>query len=259
MTFQSCLDERAAPVVADTSVVISLNATGCAEAILRALPNRCVVVEQVSLDLQVGRRTGRLDADALAVPIEENLIEHAQLEEAGLVHFPRTSSPGPQPRPSVTAKPQSSPAPSNGARSPSSMRARPERFPGLGIGCAVEVLAQQRVHSATVSPCRVRRPGSWPHAQCPGPLRAVDRKPHRKGTGCRTPLTTKRLRVNGPPRPNALLSGRSVPPEGLRVTTRDPVRPSDTISHGSTHNTSQTESTQCSLCTERNATEFPLH
>ena len=33
MTFQSSPDERKAAVVADTSVVINLNATGCADAI----------------------------------------------------------------------------------------------------------------------------------------------------------------------------------------------------------------------------------
>ncbi len=38
MTFQSSLDERTVPVVADRRVVINLNATGCAEAILRACP-----------------------------------------------------------------------------------------------------------------------------------------------------------------------------------------------------------------------------
>ena len=35
-----------------------LNATGCADAILRALANRCVVVEHVSLEFQAGRDTG---------------------------------------------------------------------------------------------------------------------------------------------------------------------------------------------------------
>lgn len=58
MVCRGCLDERPASVVVDTSVVINLNATGCADAILRALPNRCVVVEQVSLELQAGRDTG---------------------------------------------------------------------------------------------------------------------------------------------------------------------------------------------------------
>ena len=39
MVRRSCLDGRAGPVVADTSVVINLHATGRAEAVLRALPN----------------------------------------------------------------------------------------------------------------------------------------------------------------------------------------------------------------------------
>ena len=79
MALRSCLDERPAPVVADTSVVINLNATGCSEAILGALPNRCVVPKEVSLEPRVGRRTGREDADALAALSEQQLVEHAQL------------------------------------------------------------------------------------------------------------------------------------------------------------------------------------
>ena len=44
MVRQSCLRDRTVPVIADTSVVINLNASKCAETILDALPNPFLVV-----------------------------------------------------------------------------------------------------------------------------------------------------------------------------------------------------------------------
>ena len=87
MACPSCLDECTAPVVADTSVIINLNATGCADVILRELPNRCLVVENVSLELEAGRRRDHGDADALASLIGQRLVEPARLGEVGVSHF----------------------------------------------------------------------------------------------------------------------------------------------------------------------------
>ena len=152
MTFRSCLDNRTAPVVADTSVVINLNATGCAEAILRALPNRCVVVEQVSLELQVGCRTGRRDADTLAVLIQENLIEPVQLGSAGLVHFANLVTGS-----AAETLDDGEAATIAGAIERSTaalvderkaLRTCAERFPDLYTGCTVDVLAQRHVQAA---------------------------------------------------------------------------------------------------------------
>ena len=56
MECQSWLTDPTVLVVADTSVAINLNATGCSEIILGALPNRFAVVEQVALELEAGRR-----------------------------------------------------------------------------------------------------------------------------------------------------------------------------------------------------------
>ena len=87
MARRSCLDGRAGPVFADTSVVINLHATGRADAILRALPNRILVVEEVVRELEEGRRTGREDAGALARWIADGLVETARLGAAGMGHF----------------------------------------------------------------------------------------------------------------------------------------------------------------------------
>ncbi len=152
MVCRSCLDECAAPVVVDTSVVINLNATGCAEAILRSLPNRCVVVEDVLLELQIGRQTGRGDADALAVLIEQHLVEHTRLGDAGRSHFAmlvtgsasETLDDGEAATIACAIK-RSAVALVDERKA---IRICTERFPSLGIGCTIDVLAQRHVRAA---------------------------------------------------------------------------------------------------------------
>ena len=63
------------PGVAVEASSPALIATGWSEAILETLPYRCVVAEEVSLELQAGRRTGRGEAGAL------------NLETWGISHF----------------------------------------------------------------------------------------------------------------------------------------------------------------------------
>ncbi len=152
MVCRSCLDERAAPVVVDTSVVINLNATGCAEAILRSLPNRCVVIEDVLLELQIGRQTGRGDANALAVLVEQHLVERAQLGNIGMSHF----------RSLVTGSASETLDDGEAATiacaieqgavalvdERKAIRICIERFPNLAVGCTVDVLAQCHVQAA---------------------------------------------------------------------------------------------------------------
>ena len=144
MVRSSCLDERPAPIVADTSVIINLNATGCATTILRALPNRCVVVEDVSLELQLGRRTGRGDADAL-----DALIEQVQLGNVGASHFAdlvsgsaaQTLDDG-EAATIAYAIEQSAVALIDDRKA---IRICTESFPNLAVGCTVDVLAQRHV------------------------------------------------------------------------------------------------------------------
>ena len=152
MVCRSFLDERPAPVVLDTSVVINLNATGCADAILRALPNRCVVVEQVSLELHVGRRTGRGDADAFAMLIEQKLVEHARVGDTGMRHF-TTLVTGPaaetlddgEAGTIACALEQGAVALVDERKA---IRICAARFPNLAVGCTVDVLAQHHVQAA---------------------------------------------------------------------------------------------------------------
>ena len=87
MERQSCLNDLTVPVVADTSVVINLNATEYAEAILNALPNRFLVVSEVRLELEEDRQTGRNDSAALAALVASGRAEIVQLGDGGIQHF----------------------------------------------------------------------------------------------------------------------------------------------------------------------------
>ena len=152
MVLRSCLDERPAAVVADTSVIINLNATGCSETILGALPNRCVVLGEVSLELQAGRRMGRGDADALAALIEQHLVEQARLGDAGMSHFANlvggsaaeTLDDG-EAATIACAIERSAVALIDDRKA---IRICAERFPNLAVGCTVDVLAHRHVQAA---------------------------------------------------------------------------------------------------------------
>ena len=87
MVRQSCLRDRTVPVIADTSVVINLNATQCAETILDALPNPFLVVSEVVLELESGLQTGRNDAAALDAWHTSGQVQIVPLGNTGTRHF----------------------------------------------------------------------------------------------------------------------------------------------------------------------------
>jgi len=76
-----------AALVGDTSTVINLSATGRAREILRALPNRFLVVDVVAKELDTGRQRGRLDANVLEELVAEKLVEIVSLDDAANAHF----------------------------------------------------------------------------------------------------------------------------------------------------------------------------
>ena len=149
MNCRSCLDNRTASVVADTSVIINLNATGRAEAILRALPNRLVVVEEVLLELREGRQKGWEDADALSDLIARQIIKHARLGNSGMRHFAllvagsaaQTLDDG-EAATIACALQRNAIALVDERKA---IRICTERFPNLVTGCTVDVLAQKDV------------------------------------------------------------------------------------------------------------------
>ncbi len=81
------LIDPAALLVADASAAINLNATGCAEAILRALPNRVAVVDVVPRELELGRRRGRQDPDLLNGLVAAGVLAIVKLDDAAARHF----------------------------------------------------------------------------------------------------------------------------------------------------------------------------
>ena len=204
MVYRSCLDERAAPVVVDTSVVINLNATGCAEAILRSLPNRCVVVEDVLLELQIGRQTGRGDADALAVLLEQHLVEHARLGNIGMSHFRSLVSGSAFETLDDGEAATIACAIDRGAVAVvderKATRICAERFPNLTIACTIDVLAQQQVQAALGS----RLPDAVFNALDRGRMRVPDKYGQwvvdligkERSAGCRS--LPKRFRADPP-------------------------------------------------------------
>ena len=81
------LVDPAALLVADASTVINLNATGCAKAILSALPNRLAVVDVVPRELELGRRQGRQNTDLLNELVAARLVGIVKLDDASARYF----------------------------------------------------------------------------------------------------------------------------------------------------------------------------
>ena len=87
MERQSCLTDRAVPIVADASVLINLNATKCAETILDALPNPFLAVSEVIPELKSDEQTGRDDAAAVSAWQASGQLQVVQLGGTGMQHF----------------------------------------------------------------------------------------------------------------------------------------------------------------------------
>lgn len=83
----TCLTDPNARLVADASIVINLNATGCARDVIRALPNRVVVVDVVPVELAGGWQRRRQDADLLNELVASNFVEIVRLDEISEQHF----------------------------------------------------------------------------------------------------------------------------------------------------------------------------
>lgn len=83
----NCLLDPSVIAVLDTSAVINLNATGRADGILRALPNRAVVVEAVMEELEQGRLRGRENAELTRKLVLAGLVEIVKLGPAGGIHL----------------------------------------------------------------------------------------------------------------------------------------------------------------------------
>lgn len=94
MGLPDCLFDSSALLVPDASVLINLNATGCALKIFGALTNRVAITDIVIDELETGRAKGRTDAclvdDLLACERADRVTLTSECEEAflGLVAGP---------------------------------------------------------------------------------------------------------------------------------------------------------------------------
>lgn len=89
MSWLGYLADSKAIFVADTSVLINLNATGRAESILGGLPCRFVVPENVCVEIENGRVNGHADADHLDRLVALGHLKRVALGEAGLAVYER--------------------------------------------------------------------------------------------------------------------------------------------------------------------------
>jgi predicted nucleic acid-binding protein len=87
MASSSFHDDPNVVIVADTSAIININATGAAEEILTAVPNAIVVAAVIPSELEDGRRKGRRDADLLQSHITSGLIEVVSLDDLSNKYF----------------------------------------------------------------------------------------------------------------------------------------------------------------------------
>ena len=70
-------------LVADASVAINLNATGCALEIIRAQPGALVITENALAELAEGRRNGHRDYDQLQALIAAGAVQVGRLDDSG--------------------------------------------------------------------------------------------------------------------------------------------------------------------------------
>lgn len=76
-----------APLVADTSVVINLIATGLASPIIETLPQPFVVVDIVRSELAIGRGRGRMDSEQFDELVSNGIVKVVTLGDFGMQHF----------------------------------------------------------------------------------------------------------------------------------------------------------------------------
>lgn len=152
MECRSCLNDPTAVIVADTSVAINLNATGYFEAILDALPNRMVIVEEVVLELENGRGNGRDDADALIEIVGSGRLEIVQLGDAGTPLFKNLVSGAAAQTLDDGEAATIAYAMEHGATAlideRKAIRICANRFTGLSTGCSVDLFIHDQVQAS---------------------------------------------------------------------------------------------------------------
>lgn len=136
-------------VVADTSAAINLNATGRAAEILGALPNRLHMADIAVAELDIDKRNGRHDSKLIAELISKGLVVSTSLGSIALEHFEtlvigRSKDTLDDGEASTIALGLEL----SGAAIIDERKATRlcgERFPGLMIGCTMDILSHDAV------------------------------------------------------------------------------------------------------------------
>ncbi|MDZ7840381.1 MAG: hypothetical protein U5R46_06100 [Gammaproteobacteria bacterium] len=138
-------------MVLDASVVINLNATGHSAAILDALPNRVLVVDEVRQEVERDSRNGRKDADIFAGLVASSQVEVVELGEAGMQQFtnlvsgPATETLDDGEAATITYALEQDLTVLIDERKANRICA--ERYTGLETACTVDVLAHESIDS----------------------------------------------------------------------------------------------------------------
>ena len=149
MESKTFLADLSSPIVADTSVIINLIATGCPELILGALRKKVVAVDAVPAELDLGRARGRNNCARLSELVAVGLIEITALCDdaakafAGLIIGPalETLDDGEAATIAFAAKHAGTAL----IDERKAIRICAERFPGLRTGSTVDILLHAEV------------------------------------------------------------------------------------------------------------------
>lgn len=87
MSLSSFLTDASRKIVIDASVVINLNATGCAAGILGAVPSPFLVTDNVRAELRFGSRNGHNDEERLKALVASGAVGGAVLDAQGLAIY----------------------------------------------------------------------------------------------------------------------------------------------------------------------------
>lgn len=139
-------------LVADTSTVINLNASGRAAAVISALPHRIAVVDVVPGELANGRANGRRDADMFDDLVRAGIVDLVSLDGAGAQHFEElVVGPAAQTLDDGEAATIAYAAVIGAVAiidERKALRICGERFPTLRTGCTVDLFAHPAVRKA---------------------------------------------------------------------------------------------------------------
>lgn len=87
MSYLSCLADITVDLILDASAFINLSASGVADEILAALPQRSHLVDIAASEVQTDVRTGRSDNGTLQALIGSPKLGFVKLDESGLALF----------------------------------------------------------------------------------------------------------------------------------------------------------------------------